>query len=319
MKDWLDDLRDHVTHWQDHLKKEGRAWWPRFVYHYTDVNNAISILNTGVLYSRAQARARSLMVTENANQEIIAYTDPAHLDFVRLYFRPRTPTQYVNEGIKPPSQRDNGHCPVPVFFVFDLVDVVGRDDARFSRGTLASHKHGHSEKRDYFLKTIPWRQVYGDGVPKTDAAKKARAAEIVIPGGLPIGPELKGIYCRSPGERVTLIDGLTDGVKATWANKIRIGLADFFVRRYPYIANVTGRAGRLIDVKFNMRLFARHGMISIQVEGEQQPRKWEGQFPDNTAHRAFRLPEWHRTVHVSIYMEECLAYSGRVVLDDLPF
>ena len=319
MKDWLDDLRDHVTHWVKRLKKEGRPWWPRFVYHYTDVNNAISVLNNGVLYSRAEAQARGLMVNENANPEIIAGTDPEHLDFVRLYFRPRTPAQYVNEGIKPPGERGNGHCPVPVFFVFDLVEVVGRDDASFSSGTLASHRHVHSDQRDYFVNTIPWRYVYGDGVPSNDAVKRARAAEVVIPSGLPIGPELKGIFCRSPGERVTLIDGLADGVQAAWASKIRTGFADFFVRRQPYIVNVSGREGGLIDVEFSMKLFSRDGVVNLLVDGERRLWKWEGRFWDNSTLTTIQLPGWHEAAHVSVYMENCLAYRGRVVLGDLPF
>ena len=319
MKDWLDDLRGHVVRWSDRLKKEGRAWWPRFVYHYTDVNNAISVLNTGVLYSRAEAQARELMVNENANPVIIAGTDPEHLDFVRLYFRPKTPAQYVNEGIKPPAERGNGHCPVPVFFVFGLVDVVGRDDARFSSGTLASHKHGHSDRRDYFVNTIPWRDVYGDGVPRNDTVKKARAAEVVIPSGLRVGPELKGIFCRSPGERVTLLDGLAGDAKAVWANKIRTGFADFFVRRQPYIVNVSGREGGLIDVEFSMKLFSRHGSVKILVDGERRLWKWEGRFLDNNTHTTIRLPGWHEAAHVSVRMEDCLAYRGRVVLGDLPF
>lgn len=319
MKDWVDDLRGHVARWTTRLRKEGRAWWPRFVYHYTDVNNAINVLNTGVLYSRAQAKARGLMINENAHPDIIAGTDPTHLDFVRLYFRPRTPAQYANEGIKPPSERGNGHCPVPIFFVFDLVAVVGRDDARFSSGTLASHRHGHSERRDYFVNTIPWRDVYGDGVPRTDAVKKARAAEVVIPGGLLIGPELKGIFCRSPGERITLIDGLDSGVEAAWEAKIRTGLAEFFVRRHPYVVNVSGREGRLIDVEFNTSLVGRRGVVSIRVGGEPRPMRWEGQFPDHRTRMTVRIPRRHEVAQVSVHMEDCLAYRGRVVLDDLPF
>ena len=319
MKDWGDDLRDHVIRWKRRLTKEGRAWWPQFVYHYTDVKNAINILNTGVLYSRAEALARGLMVNENANPKIIDRTDQEHLDFVRLYFRPRTPTQYVNEGIKPPDQRGNGHCPVPVFFVFDLVDVIGRDDARFSRGTLASYRHGHSNQRDYFVNNIPWRDVYGDGVPSTDAAKKARAAEVVIPGGLPIGAELKGIFCRSPGERMTLIDGLAEGAEAAWANKIRTGFADFFVERHPYVIHVSGREGRLVDVEFSTSLVSRHGEVNIHVYGEARPRKWAGQFTDNRDRMTFRIRGWHQATRVSVHMEDCLAYRGKVILDDLPF
>ena len=319
MKDWLDDLRSHVSHWQSQLRKEGRAWWPRFVYHYTDVNNAINILNTGVLYSRAKAQADKLMINENAHPGIIARTDPKHFDYVRFYFRPRTPAQYVNEGIKPREQRDSGHCPVPVFFVFDLVDVVGRDDARFSAGTLASKWQGHSDERDYFLNTIPWRDVYSDGMPRRDYIKKARAAEVVIPDELAIGPELKGIFCRSQGERVTLIDGLAGRVEAAWVKKIRTGFADFFVEQHPYIVNVSGRDGRVIDIEFSKKLVSRHGKIITQVDGERGSGKWEGQFSDKGPCLIFKMPGWREAVHVSVYMEDCLAYRGRVVLDDLPF
>ena len=319
MKDWLPVLRNHVVRWQGHLKKEGRDWWPCFLYHYTDVRNAVSILNTGVLYSRAEAEARQLMHTDNAHPEIIARTHSEHLHFVRLYFRPRTPTQYVNEGIKPPDQRGNGHCPVPVFFLFGLVDVIGRDDARFSRGTLASHLHGHSSDRDYFVRTIPWRDVYGDGVPPTDAAKKARAAEVVIPKCLPLGSALKGIYCRSPAERVTLLDGLADDVATTWANKIRTGFADFFVRRHPYIVNVSGREGRVIEVAFDRKLVSRSGEIHVRVHGSPRYGKWSGQFADGKDRMIWKLRRSYSSAHVSVYMEDCLAFRGKVVLNDLPF
>ena len=260
------------------------------------------------------------MANENANPEIIAGTNREHLNFVRLYFRPRTPTQYVNEGIKPPageSEEDIARCRSSSCST--SIDVVGRDDARFSRGTLASYRHGHSNKRDYFLNTIPWRDVYADGLPRSDAAKKARAAEVVIPGSLPIGPVLKGIFCRSPGERVTLMDGLADGVDAVWAKKIRTGFAGFFFDRYPYILNVSGREGRFIDVEFSTELFGRQGVVHVHIEGEAQPRKWEGKFTDNKDRKTFRLREWHEAVHVSVFMEDCLAYRGRVVLGDLPF
>lgn len=141
----------------------------------------------------------------------------------------------------------------------------------------------------------------------------------MIPGCLPIGPTLKGIFCRSPGERVTLIDGLKEDVATAWASNIRTGFAGFFVRRHPYIVNVSGREGRLVDIEFNMRLLSRYGMVSIRFEGEPQPRKWEGEFSDKSSVLTFRLPEWQELGYVAVYLEECLAYRGRVILDDLPF
>ena len=142
----------------------------------------------------------------------------------------------------------------------------------------------------------------------------------MIPNSLPLGPELKGIFCRSQGERVTLIDGLTDRAAGAWKTKIRTGFAEFFVGRHPYIINVSGRGGRLIDVEFSMRLMSREGVVSIRVDDELQARRWKGRFSGNQSRvETFRLPEWHEAVRVAVYLEECLAYRGRVVLDDLPF
>lgn len=117
MKDWVADIQEHVRVWSQRLKPVNREWWPRYVYHYTDIQNAVSILKGGYVYSRAEATRRHLMTVENASLEVIAHTKQAHQEFARLYFRPRTPTQYHNEGIKPQSERFQGaHCPIPVFF-----------------------------------------------------------------------------------------------------------------------------------------------------------------------------------------------------------
>lgn len=169
------------------------------------------------------------------------------------------------------------------------------------------------------MRTIPWRDVYGDGIPKNDAVKKARAAEVIVPGSLPIGSELKGIVCRSQGERVTLMDGLADDVRAAWANRIRIGIADFFVRRQPYVVNVSGREGGLVDVEFSMKPLSRNGVVELSVDGEHRLWKWAGAFRDDHTVMVIRLPGWHEAAHVSVYMEDCLAFRGRVVLGDLPF
>ena len=120
MKDWLDDLRGHVTRREKQLKKQGRAWWPRFVYHYTNVSNAINILNTGVLYSRAGAQARGLMVNENANPEIIAGTNQEHLDFVRLYFSTENAHSVRQRGHQATGGESERTLPSASFLCFRL-------------------------------------------------------------------------------------------------------------------------------------------------------------------------------------------------------
>ena len=37
------------------------SWWPKFAFHYTDVTNAVSILSSGFLYSRADAAHMRVM------------------------------------------------------------------------------------------------------------------------------------------------------------------------------------------------------------------------------------------------------------------
>ncbi|MCK4449304.1 MAG: DUF4433 domain-containing protein, partial [Anaerolineae bacterium] len=96
MKPWVDEIQRHIKIWAARLGP--LSWWPRYVYHFTDVRNAASIIQSGHLYSRAGAERRNLMKIDNASPQIIQQTRPEHLEYVRLYFRPRTPTQYRNEG-----------------------------------------------------------------------------------------------------------------------------------------------------------------------------------------------------------------------------
>ena len=47
MKPWADEIRRHIDAWSARLGSVG--WWPRYVYHFTDVHNAASIVQSGCL------------------------------------------------------------------------------------------------------------------------------------------------------------------------------------------------------------------------------------------------------------------------------
>lgn len=49
IRSFLKDLAN-----QDWLKRSERRVWPLFVYHYTDIINAVQILRDGCVYSRKQ-------------------------------------------------------------------------------------------------------------------------------------------------------------------------------------------------------------------------------------------------------------------------
>lgn len=74
------------------------------------------------------------MHNDNASSAVIEITDDSAKSLGRLYFRPRTPTQYHNEGYKPESIRSpqiNANCPVPVFFLLDSQQILDLPDVRF--------------------------------------------------------------------------------------------------------------------------------------------------------------------------------------------
>jgi len=188
MKTWQGEIADHVRKWSASLGNLG--WWPKFVYHFTDVLNAVSILETGNLYSRSEASRLGLMQSENASPEIIQSTRPEHLQYVRLYFRPRTPTQYRNEGMRPKNQRELGgaHCAIPVFFCLDSLPVLALDNSEFSNGNMGSSRARHSSERDFFNK-IPFDRVFHDGWFSDDESK-----EIVFLNGHLNGCKVTLIY-----------------------------------------------------------------------------------------------------------------------------
>lgn len=325
MKDWLDDLRTHVDEWSDRLDQSGRGWWPKFVYHFTDISNAVSILNSGELLSRAECERRGLMENDNANPEVIEQTQEEHLDFVRLYFRPRTPTQWVVEGIKRSDRRDDGHCPTPVFFLFDLVDTIGRDDAHFSRGTLASSRHGYSQRRDYFVNKIEFEDVYHDeglGMGRSlrkRQIKQRRMAEVIIPDSLPIGDELQAVYCRSPGERRTLLHKLDEPVRDRWRERIRVGYDKLFFRLRPFVQTVSGEDDT-VEIELAKSSWQPYS-FSFEFESILGPQRYvaEGEIPAQSQKKRIQLPDTEAAGTLRFEMEGCRAFKGFLTLEGLPF
>lgn len=182
-----------------------RQAWPRHCYHITDARNAASILRQGRLLSRERAVQAGVLENENASREILADTNPKFQRYVRLYFRPRTPTFYRNEGLRPSEQRFHGaHCPVPVAFIFDIAQVAGSVGVEFSNGNLAS---GESliGSDVAFLHALNFRDIYHDE-PLADETKahivRARQSEIAVPDELSLDA-LRHIVVRSDADRQT--------------------------------------------------------------------------------------------------------------------
>lgn len=83
---------------------DNRKRWPIWLFRSDHVENTAAILNGGELLSRALAEQQGLIVKDSASQQHIDELTQSQRRYVRLYFRPRTPTQFRNEGIRPESE-----------------------------------------------------------------------------------------------------------------------------------------------------------------------------------------------------------------------
>lgn len=255
IRSFLDDLAA-----LDWVRRSERRWWPKFVFHYTDIRNAVSILEEGKLYSRHQVTRLGKLAISSGSASILASTDKDIRDYVRLYFRPKTPTQFHAEGIHSrqslaQSRFPDAHCPIPVFFLFDAASILSREDALFSDRGLGGHNYRlYSGLED--LKNLPWKQIYHQGwIDQNDPANAReiiahRNAEVIVRRSLDLST-LRFIYCRSDAEKDTLLHLLNPTLRGKYQGKIlasnRSGL---FFRHRTFIESAT-LMGNMVHLRFS--------------------------------------------------------------------
>ena len=189
------------------------SWWPKFAFHYTDVTNAVSILSSGFLYSRADAAHMRVMKNDNASRQVIDMTNSGVVSKVRFYFRPLTPTQYYNEGYKHPALRydgdENANVPVPIFLLFDLEKLLALPGVEFSEMSQAGHGARVYSGIEAFSK-LNFDYIYDNSFDNFDTTKIYRHAEIVHPKSMAIESCIRNILCRNDLERITLLNLLRE-------------------------------------------------------------------------------------------------------------
>ena len=193
------------------LLPNSRIWWPKYFYHFTDIRNALEIIDKGWIYARHKATESKLMHSDNASPSVILVSSSKIKDYARLYFRPKTPTQYHNEGYKPEEIRQsdiNANCPVPVFFFLDAEKVLLMDGVKFSEKTCAGYSDLDLKDGEDSYSKLPFDKIYHEGwfsPENRDDIIKHRQAEVVRQDGICITDCLKGIVCRSVAEKQTLL------------------------------------------------------------------------------------------------------------------
>ena len=318
----------------DELKQESwlgnRKWWVDFLFHFTDIKNAVNILNSGFLFSRDEVERQRIDFADSASSQIIDQTDATLTDCVRFYFRPRTPTQYRNEGFRPLNQLFQGaHCPVPIYFLFDMREIISLNATRFSDGNLASSRRSIFCSADEFIR-LPFEDIYEEGKWYITIPKQA---EVIYPKRISLD-YLKYICCRSQAEYETLYNLLSPVVWNRWKSKVRIRNPHLlFYKRWLHIEEVRLKK-ESIDINFNLpdeneRQY--HGPFKIRVDIEDQwtnnsyyfQREYTNIIAELTNESLnldlsnINISDYN--VRVSIGSNDKLAYLGEYRDDNIPF
>lgn len=320
-------IKQHVAHWEQQLAAgyhNYRAQWPSRIFHHAPLENIAQILRSGNLLSRSDSDG--VRPVDVADATVLANRTRAH-QFCRFYFRPRTPTQFHIEGIRKPAEYYNGvtHSPTLGMLVFDSARVLSTAGVRFSDGNMQANNTADGETEEFFS-SIDFTKVYHEGGINGDfSIIAARCAEILAPSPLPVDDILQAIICRSHAERAFLID-LMGGEGEEWHPRIRVSDdLRVFEKRYTFIERVSLDQGGLLfamsprpdgaDVLVEAVVESGDGNIAVRFgPGPLKP------FPPH-AQQLWRIfgqlqPGYYR---VQIKLENCLAFSGTLIQDDLPF
>ncbi|WP_084518669.1 DarT ssDNA thymidine ADP-ribosyltransferase family protein [Bradyrhizobium sp. th.b2] len=258
-------IEAHIARWEEELNRPQypyRKKWPSRLFHHAPIENAVKIIQGGNLRSRNDPennRAKDI-----AAAGVVQARGHAH-DSARLYFRPRTPTQWHIEGIRKAGECkwEEAHAPVLVMMVFDARKVLCRPGIQFCDRNmqLGSAEPGDSE--DYFSK-IPFEKVYHEGGTGGDKSiTDHRCAEVLAVSPLPLNETLQWIYCRTGAERDTLIHLLGPSCKA-WFDYILVS-DDLLVfeRKFVFVEYVDLTGEGLV---FKLRPRSDNGMVDFKSE-----------------------------------------------------
>jgi hypothetical protein len=321
----------HIARWEQTLANSAypyRSKWPARLFHHAPLENIAAILNSGSLLSRDDSNAtRPLDVAEPS---IINNRTAAHA-FGRLYFRPRTPTQFCIEGIRKPTEYYKGtkHCPTIGVLVFDTKTILMMDGVKFTPANMQSHGT-RSDSSEEFFQTIDFASVYHEG-PFAAAEKAAiiarRCAEVLVPSPLPLNAgALRWVYCRSNAERMYLLDMLNYEEKF-WAARVRVSDdLRVFEKRHTFVQSVDisdegiifSLAPRIDAADVKIAMSVRNATTNISVV-TLAPQMIKPIPPNENKNWIIKHPMTEGRYRVEIWLEDCRAFSAELLHESIPF
>ena len=302
------------------VNKVENGWWPRYLYHYSNIDNICSILESQYIYSRVNATSLGIMSNENANEAVLLSTNENIKNMVRFYFRPLTKTQLSNEGFKSELSGKSKHVPTPVFLFIDILSVFLLPDVSFTdKHPLNTYHKVFSEISD--LEFLDFEAIYHDGAyQSSDYVRSCRQAEVWVPDSLPT-THIRQICVRSMADKEFLIyslferDVLNDLELREIEDKILVKKTlNVFFNHGTHIDNVELSDER-INVTLNnqwacrevkMSAFIYDGINKYQIE-------WTiGNTKMYTSNFNYRSSNYNGSFLVEVFFDETLMYKNEL-------
>ena len=303
-----------------------RNWIPKYVYHFTDLDNAVNIIENKMIYSRDRVKELDLMASENASTQVISNTKKNWTSYVRFYFRPKTPTQYHNEGIRCTSTLSglNAHCPIPVFFLFDSANMLALKESRFSYGSLAASSSTSTYNTPEEFSNMPFSSVFHEGQIQDRTIIHNRHAELIVPLHSSL-EHCKKIVVRSQAEKELLLYKLENVLLGNLREQIVIDSRNnLFYSKWTYIEKVTLTKERItleVNIGEGEPSFRSHLEILEYQTGLKYISTNEDYKPNSrlTTYNLVNL-KYPDSYEVKFFLDGHLAYRGTFIDDDLlPF
>lgn len=217
-------FRRYIADLRDESWLGERHWWTYYLFFYADMPTAIDILREGVIHPPVEKGSAKSRYWERTT---------------RLYFRPRIPDLYGTEGIRPRDVQSKAYCAIPIFFLFDLENVLIQADTRFSEGDVMLNPK--TFKSATAFRDMPFEMIYHDSwfsPDERDEILSARRAQVIVPQSLPL-THLRHIWCRSEAEYETLYHLLPRDLWEQYGTKLTARTDyDLYHRRWLYVQGV---------------------------------------------------------------------------------
>lgn len=314
-------LEAHILQWEARLNPSYRARWPSRLFRHETLVNAVELLKSGQLLSRRDAE--NVMVRDIAPDAIINLNHAAH-EYARLYFRPKTPTQYRIEGIRRADEVWNDrHAPILYMFVLKSREVLSRSNVYFSRGNMQIPGTEMFQGDEAFA-TLDFRKIYHEGSypPEEADIKVWRCAEVLCESPLQLDDCIEAVVCRSDAERRTLLHLLGNAAPA-WSARIRtVTQPGYFNAEYAFVESVDLNASG-VGVKFHPRRklpMATWVQLTIEpINSLVGPLNFARQELDLRTVWNFNSPMTPGSYRVTIFIDDELAYQSVLEYAEIPF